>query len=81
MSDGSWPITTNEYGDHVDPLGFTQHRCPHCNACMVRATAGNLLCLNACMLPTWQYRIMQAGLRESARAVDAELAKERADGR
>ena len=51
-----------------DLLGLLEERCPHCNARLYLADDPDArpLCLNACELPAWAYRLMLQGLREAA---------------
>lgn len=54
-----------------DVLGFVEERCQHCNAHLFVADSDAAedkykpICLNACLLPTWQHREMQKGLVDS----------------
>lgn len=60
-----------------DQLGFIEERCPYCDAHMYQPEPTRKpICLNACLLPTWQSRLMQQGLREAAARVDAEMREE-----
>jgi hypothetical protein len=46
-----------------DLLGFLEARCPHCGACLYLSDRPDSqpICLNACNLPTWAYRLLQRG--------------------
>ena len=39
--------------------GFVDERCPHCNARMYQDGKGAPVCLNACRLPGYLYRMLQ----------------------
>lgn len=56
-------LYTAERGQYmVDELGFVEQRCPHCNAHMYpREDGGGLICLNACLLPGYLYRLLLNG--------------------
>ena len=42
-----------------DEPGFIDERCPHCNAHLYRDGKGAPICLNACRLPGYLYRMLQ----------------------
>lgn len=54
-----------------DFLGFLEERCPHCGAMLYLADdpAAHPICLNACTLPGWAYRLLLRGLGEAAARV------------
>jgi len=51
-----------------DALGFIAQLCPFCGAHMYLGDQleARPICLNACTLPAWQYRLLISGLRAAA---------------
>lgn len=71
LSEHSIEETMTDEDQETDVLGFFKNRrCPHCNAAFYKSEGGRAICLNACDLPVWQYRKMQAGLAEARLATE-----------
>ena len=53
-----------------DALGLLEARCPHCGAPLYLAESPDArpICLNACTLPTWAYRLLLQGRAGAADA-------------
>ncbi len=51
-----------------DLLGLLEERCPHCGASLYLAAEPDArpICLNACTLPAWAYRLLLRGARKES---------------